>query len=101
MNLALIVHRPVMTEKSLKQSGASTRYAFIVDRRATKPQIKTAVAAQFGVSVSAVTTAIRKGATRRQLGRSRGRAVVAPTKKAVVTLAKGQTIDLLEVKQKP
>lgn len=100
MNLALIVHRPVMTEKSLKQTGTSTRYAFIVDRRATKPQIKTAVETQFGVAVSHVNTTIRKGVSRRQL-KSRARAPLAPAKKAVVTLAKGQKIDLLEMKQKP
>lgn len=100
MNLSMVVQRPVMTEKSLKQTGASVRYAFVVDRRATKPQIKAAVETQFGVAVSRVNTTIRKGVSKRQL-KSRSRAAVAPAKKAVVTLAKGQKIDLLEVKQKP
>lgn len=97
MNLSLIVHRPVMTEKSLKQLGSSARYAFIVDRRATKPQIKTAVTALFGVRVMKVNTTVRKGATKRRL-KSRNRGSASPIKKAVVTLAKGQKIDLLEVK---
>ena len=100
MNLSTVLHQPVMTEKSLRQTGASARYAFVVDRAATKPQIKAAVAAQFGVTVSRVNTARRKGASRRQL-KSRSRAALSPAKKAVVTLAKGQKIDLLEVKQKP
>lgn len=97
MNLSLIVHRPVTTEKSLKQAGASSRYAFIVDRRATKPQIKAAVTALFGVRVMRVNTTVRKGVTKRLL-KSRNRVSASPVKKAVVTLAKGQKIDLLEVK---
>lgn len=97
MNLSSIVRRPIMTEKSLAHIGDLVRYSLEVDRRATKTQIKKAVADQFGVKVLSVNTNIRKGKTRRA-ARSRVRRAIPPMKKAIVTLAKGQSIELLEVK---
>lgn len=98
MNPTMIIRRPILTEKTLAPSGESKRYTFEVDRRATKPQVAQAVEEQFGVSVTAVTTTVRKGKTRRQL-RRRGVVSIPPMKKATVTLRPNQVIDVLEVKE--
>lgn len=87
-----------MTEKSIRPSGSGTRYTFEVDRRASKPQIRHVIEAQFGVSVKSVNTLIRKGKSKKRY-RSRSRTSIAPTKKAVITLAKGQSIAALTVKE--
>lgn len=96
MNPLTIIKSPLITEKTI-QSGLANRYAFVVDLKATKPQIRLAVENQFGVKVEKINTTIRKGKTHR-LARSRAKIVVAPRKKAIVALAKGQTIPELEVK---
>jgi large subunit ribosomal protein L23 len=82
MDISTIILKPVMTEKSLARPG---RYTFLVDRRATKPQIKAAVEVQFSVSPIKVNTLINKSEVK---------------KKAVVTLAKGQKIEELEAGKK-
>ena len=64
---------------------------FKVARDATKPQIKAAVEALFNVSVTGVNTMIVKGKTKRWKGTPYTRSDV---KKAVVTLAEGQSIDI-------
>ena len=64
---------------------------FKVAGRATKPQIKAAVEALFNVSVTGVNTIVTKGKTKRWKGRPYTRSDV---KKAIVTLAEGQSIDI-------
>ncbi|MDP3527380.1 MAG: 50S ribosomal protein L23, partial [Hoeflea sp.] len=64
---------------------------FNVARRASKPEIKAAVEALFGVKVTAVNTLLRKGKTKRLRGIA-GRQ--SDVKKAYVTLAEGQSIDV-------
>lgn len=96
MNLVNIIKSSLVTEKTIK-SGLANRYAFVIDRKATKPQIRQAVENQFSVKVIKINTTIRKGKTHR-LARSSSKITLAPRKKAVVTLAKGQTIPELEVK---
>lgn len=93
MKLSSIIKSPVITEKTIK----SNRYAFIVDRRAAKPQIRQAVENQFDVKVVKINTTICKGKSRRR-PRSRSRITLAPRKKVFVTLAQNQTIPKLEVK---
>lgn len=96
MNISAIILSPVMTEKSLARPG---RYTFLVDRRATKPQIRAAVEAQFSVSVMKVNTLINKSEAKRIRGRAKsqmGRLV----KKAMVTLKKGEKIEELEAGDK-
>lgn len=82
--------KPVVTEKSMmgSQHGQVT---FHVAPEATKPQIKRAVEALFGVKVMAVNTIVTKGKTKRFKGILGRRSDV---KKAIVTLAEGQTIDV-------
>ena len=64
---------------------------FKVAESATKPEIKAAVEALFGVKVMGVNTLTQKGKTKRWKGRPYKRSDV---KKAVVTLAEGQSIDV-------
>jgi large subunit ribosomal protein L23 len=81
---------PVITEKSTMASEHG-KVVFRVASSATKPQIKAAVEALFNVKVTAVNTLNRAGKTKRfrgLLGKQKG------YKKAVVTLADGQSIDV-------
>jgi large subunit ribosomal protein L23 len=85
-----IIRSPVITEKST-QAGEYNQVMFNVARGSTKPEIKAAVEALFGVKVKAVNTLIRKGKVKRFRG-VRGRQ--SDVKKAVVTLVEGQSIDI-------
>jgi large subunit ribosomal protein L23 len=84
-----VITSPLVTEKSTlgSQYGQVT---FRVANSATKPQIKAAVEALFGVDVTGVNTLVQKGKTKRFKGFVGRR---SDTKKAIVTLAEGQTID--------
>ena len=81
---------PVITEKSTYASEHN-KVVFKVANKATKPEIKAAVEALFNVKVTGVNTLIRKGKTKRFRGIT-GRQ--KDDKKAVVTLAEGQSIDV-------
>jgi large subunit ribosomal protein L23 len=85
-----IIRQPVVTEKSTlgSQHGQMT---FLVPLTATKPQIKSAVETMFDVKVTGVNTMISKGKTKRFKGVKGFR---SDEKKAIVTLAEGETIDL-------
>ena len=85
-----VVLAPVITEKSTMLSEHNA-VVFKVANDATKPQIKAAVEALFGVSVTGVNTLNQKGKTKRWKGRPYTRSDV---KKAIVTLAEGQSIDV-------
>jgi large subunit ribosomal protein L23 len=82
---------PVITEKSTLVLERSNQVVFLVRKTATKTEIKSAVEALFKVKVQAVNTLIRKG----KLKAFRGtRALQGDTKKAIVTLAPGEAIDI-------
>ncbi|MHA7772386.1 50S ribosomal protein L23 [Roseibium sp. M-1] len=81
---------PVITEKSTMASEEN-KVVFKVAGDATKPEIKAAVEALFGVKVTAVNTLVRKGKVKRFRGRL-GRQ--SDYKKAVVTLQEGHAIDV-------
>jgi large subunit ribosomal protein L23 len=86
-----VIKSPAITEKATMLS-ANNQVVFNVARDATKPQIKAAVEKLFGVKVEAVNTLLRKGKFKRFKGRA---AMQSDVKKAVVTLAEGQTIDVM------
>jgi large subunit ribosomal protein L23 len=86
-----VIKSPAITEKATMLS-ANSQVVFNVARDATKPQIKAAVEKLFGVKVEAVNTLVRKGKFKRFKGRA---AMQSDVKKAVVTLAEGQTIDVM------
>ena len=85
-----VVLAPHITEKSTLLSEHNA-VVFKVANSASKPQIKAAVEALFNVSVTGVNTMNVKGKTKRWKGRPYTRSDV---KKAVVTLADGQSIDI-------
>lgn len=90
-----IVKRPLITEKAVLAKETLDRYSFEVALDASKSAIKQAVEGLFNVKVTDVRTLIVRG-KRRRVGRYFGQR--ANWKKAIVTLAKGQKIDLFEAK---
>ena len=87
-----VILAPHITEKSTLLSEHNG-VVFKVANDATKPQIKEAVEALWGVKVTCVNTIVQKGKTKRWKGRPYKR---SDTKKAIVTLAEGQSIDITE-----
>ena len=91
-----ILRRPIITEKSTYQSSKLNQFAFEVAMEANKVQIKEAVEKLFDVQVVRVNVMIVP-AKRGVRGRGRRRVVRRPSyKKALVTLAEGQSIDVFE-----
>ena len=85
-----VVLAPHITEKTTLLSEQNA-VVFKVANDATKPQIKAAVEALFGVTVTGVNTITQKGKTKRRKGKPYTR---SDMKKAIVTLAEGQSIDV-------
>ncbi len=91
-----ILRRPIITEKSNYQSGKLNQYVFEVDAKATKTMVKDAVERLFDVKVERVNVInvapkqSQNRVNRRLRVRRRG------YKKAIVTLAHGDTIDVFE-----
>jgi len=93
MDARQIVIRPLVTEKSTLLREQSNKYAFRVVPRASKRQIKAAIEELFDVNVLDVRT-MRMQGKKKRLGRNLGR---RPSwKKAIVTLAEGDTVDFFE-----
>ena len=97
MNIHEILRRPLVTEKSVKQSGMR-QYGFVVDSRATKTQIKDAVETLFNVNVLQVHTLVVPAKRGLRGGRRSRKTVIRNPeyKKAFVTVAEGQMIDVFE-----
>lgn len=91
MHPSTVIKKPIVTERSTAAMADENRYTFLVDRRADKTSIKHAIESLYGVSVLGITTQVRKSRERRL---KYGYVQAPPTKKAIVRLAEGQTIDL-------
>jgi len=85
-----IIRRPLITEKATLISEHN-QVTFLVSLDASKPEIKAAIETLFKVKVNAVNTLRQKGKIKRFRGRPGQRAEI---KKAIVTLAEGQSIDV-------
>ncbi|MGQ0457878.1 MAG: 50S ribosomal protein L23 [Hyphomicrobium sp.] len=85
-----VIVAPVITEKATLASE-NNQVIFKVNRQATKPEIKAAVESLFKVKVKAVNTVVRKGKKRQFRGIM---ALLSDTKRAVVTLEDGHSIDV-------
>jgi large subunit ribosomal protein L23 len=85
-----VVLAPHITEKSTMLSD-NNAVVFKVANTASKPEIKAAVEALFGVTVTGVNTIVSKGKSKRWKGKPYQR---SDAKKAIVTLAEGQSIDI-------
>ena len=87
-----VIVAPHITEKATLLSEHNA-VVFKVANDATKPEIKAAVEALFGVKVTGVNTIVSKGKTKRWKGQPYRR---SDSKKAIVTLAEGESIDVTE-----
>ncbi len=85
-----IIKAPVITEKSAA-IGQKGQYAFLVDPKANKTEIKQAIEKLFHVKVEEIRT-LNVKTKKRRVGRYAG--LTNRSKKAIVTLAEGQTIEL-------
>ena len=83
-----ILRYPIVTEKSTK-AGELGQYFFVVDRAATKDEIKLAVERVFSVKVKSVNTMIKKGKLKTFRGR---KALRSDVKRAIVRLEDGYSI---------
>ncbi len=93
MNMFDVLRAPQMSEKTLSLKEEANQFAFEVDPRANKIQIKESVEKSFKVSVLKVRTMNVRGKKKR-LGRYQGRK--SSWKKALVTLKEGDTIEYFE-----
>ncbi|HEX2698184.1 MAG TPA: 50S ribosomal protein L23 [Anaerolineales bacterium] len=91
-----VIRRPLVTEKSSWQSGRLTQYSFEVRADATRTLVKDAIETLFDVDVTRVNI-MNVPAKRGRRSRSRRLLVRKPAfKKALVTLAEGQTLEIFE-----
>jgi len=89
-----VLIKPLVTEKMTGLSEKANRYGFVVNRKANKLQVKTAIEGMYGVTVVSVNTMVMPGKKRTR--NSKSKFIVGRTsayKKAIVTLAAGNTID--------
>ncbi len=95
MKLTEILIKPILTEKANAQHEKLSRYAFKVNRRANKLEIKTAVEQFYGVNVVDVNTLVVPGKSKTRSTKSGIiSGVKSGYKKALVTVAEGESIDL-------
>lgn len=99
MKQSRVLLEPIITEKSLEDAKVFNEYTFLVERNATKTQIREAVQKTFDVNVEDVRTAPSRGKTKR-VGRRFMERKVPDRKKAVVKLAEKNKIGLFEVEEK-
>ncbi len=93
-----IIKRPVLTEKSNLLSEKNNAYTFIVDKKANKIEIKKAIEKLYNVAVDSVNTMNYGGGKKKMKQTSRGISYQRNPlyKKAIVTVAEGDVIDLYE-----
>jgi large subunit ribosomal protein L23 len=91
-----VLVRPLITEKSSYQSSNLNQYSFVVANKATKTMVKDAVETLFDVNVVRVNI-VNAPAKRGRRARSRRLLVRRPGyKKAIITLADGETLEIFE-----
>ena len=95
MQLAEVLIKPILTEKANAQQEKLKRYAFKVSRKANKLEIKKAIESFYGVTVTDVNTVVVPGKNKTRFTKAGFISGVKPGyKKAIVTVAEGETIDL-------
>jgi len=93
MNVFDVLREPKLTEKTLSLKEEVNQFAFSVDPKANKIQIKESIEKSFKVSVLKIRTMNVRG-DKKRLGRHEGRK--SRWKKALVTLKEGETIEFFE-----
>jgi len=89
-----VLVKPLITEKMTDLGAKLGQYGFVVNRKANKVEVKQAVESMYGVTVKSVNTMVIPGKKRSRNTKSKfivGR--TSAVKKAIVTLAEGETID--------
>jgi large subunit ribosomal protein L23 len=95
MKLSDVLIKPVLSEKVNKLTEKFNRYTFIVDRKANKLEIKKAVEEFYGITVENVNTTVMPSKVKMRNTKAGLLVGRKPAKKkAIVTVAKGETIDL-------
>ena len=95
MKFADVLIKPIITEKSNKLSEKRNVYAFRVDRKANKLEIKKAIEAFYGISVTDVNTVVSPSKSKSSFTKAGVISGRKPAyKKAYVTVAEGESIDL-------
>ena len=95
MRLSEVLIKPILTEKANAQQEKLRRYAFKVSRRANKLEVKKAIEAFYGVTVLDVNTAVIPGKSKTRFTKAGYISGQKPAfKKAFVTVAEGESIDL-------
>ena len=94
--MKLVIKKPLITEKATAATEKLNRFTFAVDRKANKIEIKKAVEKLYGVSITEVRT-MNYGGGKSSVKFTNKGIVEQPNriwKKAIVTVAEGETIDL-------
>ena len=95
MKLSDVLIKPILSEKANKQAEKMNRYSFVVDRKANKLEIKKAIENFYGVTVTAVNTSVVPGKNKSRFTKAGDISGRKPAyKKAYVTVAEGENIDL-------
>ena len=95
MKLSDVLIKPILSEKANKQSEKMNRYSFVVDKKANKLEIKKAIESFYGVQVEGVNTIVVPSKAKAKYTKAGFIVGRKPSKKkAIVTVAKGETIDL-------
>lgn len=95
MKLSQVLIKPILTEKANAQQEKLRRYAFRVDRKANKLEIKKAIEEFYGVSVVDVNTSVVPGKNKARYTKTGFiQGMKSAYKKALVTVAEGESIDL-------
>jgi large subunit ribosomal protein L23 len=95
MKLSDVLIKPILSEKANKQTEKQNRYAFVVDKKANKLEIKKAVEEFYGVQVNDVNTLVMPSKAKAKYTKAGfivGRK--SAKKKAIITVAEGETIDI-------
>ncbi len=97
MKLADVLIRPVLSEKANNLSEKAGRYTFVVARKANKLEIKAAIEAFYGVDIVRVNTMVVPAKAKSRYTKAGVISGRRPAyKKAVVTVAEGDSIDIFE-----
>lgn len=95
MRLSEVLIKPILTEKANAQQEKLRRYAFKVNRRANKLEVKKAIESFYGVTVVDVNTTVIPGKSKTRFTKAGYISGQKPAfKKAFVTVAEGESIDL-------
>ena len=93
MNAHEVLIRPLLSEKTMSDREANNKYAFVVNTKASKTDIRSAVESLFEVKVVSVATNVTRGKLKR---RGAHVSLRPKKKKAIVALAEGQRLSLFD-----